>query len=52
MMSTVMLAVSADSYADAAGGAYRQAYRMNMTLDLELCPAGVYYGNNAWWPFE
>jgi len=32
MMATVMLAVSADSYADAAGGAYRQAYRMNMML--------------------
>jgi len=32
MMATVMLAVSADSYADASGGAYRQAYRMNMML--------------------
>jgi O-antigen/teichoic acid export membrane protein len=32
MMSTVMLAVSADSYADAAGGDYRQAYRMNMII--------------------
>jgi O-antigen/teichoic acid export membrane protein len=32
MMSTVMLAVSADSYANAARDAYRQAYRMNMML--------------------
>lgn len=42
MMSTVMLAVSADSYADAAGGAYRQAYRMNMTLTWSYAlPAAV-----------
>ena len=42
MMATVMLAVSADSYADAAGDGYRQAYRMNMMLTWSYAlPAAV-----------
>jgi O-antigen/teichoic acid export membrane protein len=32
MMSSVMLAISADSYADGIGNKYRQAYRINMQL--------------------
>jgi len=42
MMSVVMIAVSAASYADKTGGAYRQAYRINMNLTWSIAlPATV-----------